>query len=50
MDYDVNKGIFERGGTNLIHERIRKMGEKERKDEGGSTQRKDLLKRSFETS
>lgn len=49
MDYDMNKEILERGRTNLILERIREMGEKEGKDEGGSTQRKDLLKRSYET-
>lgn len=45
----MSKEILERGRTNLILERIREMGEKEGKDEGGSTQRKDLLKRSYET-
>lgn len=32
MDYDMNKGILERGGTNFILERIREMEEKERKN------------------
>lgn len=32
MDYDMEKGILERCGTNLILERIREMGKKERKN------------------